>query len=53
MKFRVFAHHLPLTVYTAGVHTVGLYEHPDAEEAEFAFPLPVLRLNPLTGIPTN
>jgi hypothetical protein len=51
VKFRVFAHQLPMTVYTAGVHTVGLYDHPDADEPEFSFPLPVLRLNPLTGVP--
>jgi hypothetical protein len=53
VKFRVFAHHLPITVYSAGVYTVGLYADPDAAAAEFAFPLPVLRLNPLTGVPGN
>lgn len=51
VKFRVFAHYLPMTVYSAGVHTIGLYENPDDIEPEFAFPLPVLRLNPLTGGP--
>lgn len=50
VKFRVFAHQLPMSVYSAGVYSVGLYEHPDAEP-EFSFPLPVLRLNPLTGAP--
>ena len=53
VKFRVFAHHLPITVGSAGVYTVGLYDHPDADEAEFEFPLPVLRLNPLTGVPNS
>ncbi len=51
VKFRVFAHHLPMTVYSAGVYTIGIFSDPDAGEAEFAFPLPVLRLNPLTGVP--
>ncbi|AQT78961.1 hypothetical protein B1R94_06300 [Mycolicibacterium litorale] len=53
VKFRVFAPPLPMTVYSPGVYTIGLYEHPDSEEPEFSFPLPVLRLNPLTGTPTN
>ncbi len=53
VKYRVFAHHLPITVYSAGVYTIGIYADPDDGEAEFAFPLPVLRLNPLTGVPSN
>ena len=52
-KFRVFAHHLPMTVYSNGVYTIGLYGHPDDAEPEFEFPLPVMRLNPLTGGPTG
>jgi hypothetical protein len=51
IKFRVFAHQLPITAYSAGVYTVGLYEDPEDDEPEFEFPLPVLRLNPLTGKP--
>jgi hypothetical protein len=51
VKFRVFAHYLPMTAYSAGVHTVGLYESPDAAESDFSFPLPVLRLNPLLPTP--
>ncbi|KDF00925.1 hypothetical protein Y900_018795 [Mycolicibacterium aromaticivorans JS19b1 = JCM 16368] len=53
VKFRVFAHHLPITVYSAGVYSVGLYSDPDGAQAEFEFPLPVLRLNPLTGVLQN
>jgi hypothetical protein len=53
VKFRVFAHQLSITVYSAGVYTVGLYDDPEATEAEFSFPLPVLKLNPLTGAPLN
>jgi hypothetical protein len=53
MKFRVFAHQLPMTVYSTGVHIIGLYEHPDDEDPEFEFPLPVLRLNPLIGGPSD
>ncbi len=54
VKFRVFAHHLPITVYSAGVYSVGLYsDPPDGAQAEFEFPLPVLRLNPLTGVLQN
>ncbi|MGY4711240.1 hypothetical protein ACXDF8_17025 [Mycolicibacterium sp. CBM1] len=53
VKFRVFAHHLPMTVYSAGVYSIGLYDRPEAPEPEFSFPMPVSRLNPLTGAPTN
>ncbi len=53
IKFRVFAHYLPITAYSLGVYTIGLYENPNDETAEFEFPLPVLRLNPLTGVPNS
>jgi hypothetical protein len=52
VKFRVFAHQLPMTVDTAGVYTIGLYEGPEATETAH-FPLPVSRLNPLTGRPAS
>ncbi|BBY59538.1 hypothetical protein [Mycolicibacterium sarraceniae] len=51
-KFRVFAHRLPLEVPMSGVYSIGLYEDVDAEP-EAAFPLPILKLNPLTGVPTS
>ncbi|AMO63037.1 Uncharacterised protein [Mycolicibacterium phlei] len=51
LKFRVFAHHLPMTAYGPGVYTIGLYEDPEGGEPEFEFPLPILRVNPLTGAP--
>ncbi|PND55695.1 hypothetical protein CRM90_20795 [Mycobacterium sp. ENV421] len=51
-KFRVFAHRLPISVPSSGVYTIGLYEDPDGIESEAAFPLPVLKLNPLTGGPS-
>ena len=28
VKFRVFVHHLPLVVHSAGVYTIGLYDEP-------------------------
>ena len=52
VKFRVFAHYLSISVYFAGVYTVGLYVDPEGEP-EVAFPLPILRLNPLTGTANN
>lgn len=51
-KFRVFAHHLPMTVQSAGVHTIGLYESLNQTETEHRFPMPVFRLNPLVPPPT-
>jgi hypothetical protein len=51
VKFRVFAHYLPLIVRSAGVHTIGLYDSPDATETDHLFPLPVLRFNPLAPPP--
>lgn len=46
-KYRVFAQHLPMTVHSAGVYTIGLYESPDQTEPDHVFPLPVHRHNPL------
>lgn len=48
VKYRVFAHQLPLHVSTAGVYTIGLYETRDATETAHQFPLPVLKANPFT-----
>jgi hypothetical protein len=50
VKFRVFAHYLPMSLYSGGLYSIGLYENPNGEP-EFEFPLPVQRLNPLTGPP--
>jgi hypothetical protein len=52
VKFRVFAQQLLVGIYSAGVHRIGLYEDPNGEP-EASFPLPVLRLNPLTGPSSN
>jgi hypothetical protein len=52
VKFRVFAHYLALSLDSPGLYTVGLYENLHSE-AGAAFPLPVLRLNPLTGTSAN
>jgi hypothetical protein len=46
VKFRVFAHQLPLRVPSAGVYTIGLYEGRYAAETPHQFPLPVLKANP-------
>lgn len=50
-KFRVFAQHLPLTVQSAGVYTIGLYESRDQADTDHVFPLPVHKLNPLMPPP--
>ncbi|MDT5094739.1 MAG: hypothetical protein QOH60_4102 [Mycobacterium sp.] len=46
VKFRVFAHQLPLAVSSAGVYTIGLYESRDGTDTAHVFPLPVLKANP-------
>jgi hypothetical protein len=51
VKFRVFAHHLPLVVNRAGVYRIGLFDGPDATETDHAFPLPVIQANPLLPPP--
>ena len=51
VKFRVFAHHLPFVVHSAGVYTVGLYDSLDATETDHLFPLPVIKANPLMPPP--
>jgi hypothetical protein len=53
VKYRVFVHQLAITADTAGVYTIGLYDSPDATETQHLFPLPISRLNPLTGRPTT
>ena len=52
VKFRVFTQYLPMRVEAAGVFTIGLYEHLDAGESEYLYPLPVLRMNPLLATRT-
>ena len=52
VKFRVFAQHLPMADLLRRAPHIGLYDDPDGEP-EAVFPLPVLRLNPLTGPPAN
>jgi hypothetical protein len=49
VKFRVFAHQLPLHVHSAGMYTVGLYDSHDAAETAHLFPLPVLKANPFAA----
>ena len=51
VKFRVFVHHLAMTVQSAGVYTVGLYDSPDATETDHSFPLPVLKASPFAAPP--
>jgi len=46
VKFRVFAHQLPVQVPSAGVYTIGIYESRDATETAHHFPLPVFKANP-------
>jgi hypothetical protein len=51
VKFRVFVHHLAMTVQSAGVYTVGLYDSPDATETDHSFPLPVIKASPFAQPP--
>lgn len=52
VKFRVFAQHLLVGIYSAGLHHIHLYDDPNGEP-EASFPLPVLKMNPLTGTALN
>jgi hypothetical protein len=41
VKFRVFAHQLPIVVQSAGVYSIGLCHNPDATQPAYVFPLSV------------
>jgi hypothetical protein len=41
VKFRVFAHQLPLRLPSTGLYTIGFYESRDGTETPHQFPLPV------------
>lgn len=47
VKFRVFAHYLPIRVDQPGVYTLGLYDNLDDTGSDHLFPLPILKTNPL------
>ncbi len=47
VKYRVFAHYLPMRVTSAGMYTIGLYESPHAGDSDHIYPLPVFKTNPL------
>ena len=51
IKFRVFAHTLPVMVHHAGVYNIGFFDSPDATETDHLFPLPVMQANPLLPPP--
>lgn len=51
VKFWVLTGHIPLTVQSPGVYTVGLYDSPDATETDHLFPLPVMKVNPFATPP--
>jgi hypothetical protein len=53
VKFRVFVHQLSMTVQSAGVCTVGLYDSIDATETDHSFPLPVLKASPFAQPPSQ
>jgi hypothetical protein len=44
-KYWVVNRHLSMTVESAGVYTVGLYDRPDGTETDHLFPLPIAKLN--------
>lgn len=46
VKFRVFAQQLRMTVTTAGIYAVGLYDSLHRKETDYMFPLPVLEGSP-------
>jgi hypothetical protein len=46
VKFRVFAHQLPLRLPSAGLYTIGFYESRHETETPYRFPMPVLKTNP-------
>ena len=46
VKFRVFAHQLPLRLPTTGVYTIGFYESRHGTDTPHQFPLPVHKANP-------
>jgi hypothetical protein len=49
VKFWVVNRHLQMTVESAGVYTIGLYETPDGTESDHLFPLPVAKINPFAN----
>src|SRR4051812_8312196 len=51
VKFWVLSQQLPLRVQSAGLHTIGLYDNPDATENDHLFPLPGFKFNPLLTPP--
>lgn len=46
IKFRVFAHHLPMLVESPGTYVIGLYDSPESTVAQHSFPLPVVKVSP-------
>lgn len=46
VKFRVFAHQLPLRLPSTGVYTIGFYESRHGTDSPHQFPLPVLKTDP-------
>lgn len=46
VKFRVFAHQLPLRLPSTGLYTIGFYETRDQMETPHRFPMPVFKTDP-------
>lgn len=53
VKFRVFAHQVPIKVESAGVYTFGFYDSREATASDHQFPLPVLKTNPFVKPPSE
>jgi hypothetical protein len=51
VKFRVFAHQVPIEVQSPGVYTFGLYDSREAVDTDHHFPLPILKTNPFNRLP--
>ncbi|WP_233209477.1 hypothetical protein [Mycobacterium sp. ENV421] len=49
VKFRVFVHHLPIWIESAGLYEVGLADSPESAQLDSAFPLPVHLWKPTTA----
>ena len=53
VKFRVFAHQVPIKVESAGLYTFGLYDSREALTTDHRFPLPILKTNPFAKPPAE
>jgi hypothetical protein len=53
VKFRVFAHQLPLQLPSTGLYTIGFYESRDQADTPHLFPMPVFKTDPFRAPPSQ